>query len=171
MSKVAIIGNAGGGKSILARKLSQAKRLPLHAVDKYQWRPRWTPAPEGGVRDSLNSLLAADRWIIDGWGPWDCIERRLDAADTIVFVDHPLWVHLWWAAKRQVRALLAPWTLDKPEGCNLLPVTLRMFRTIRTIHQTATPSMRELVASHAGSKDVFHIRSPRDLRRFVSVHC
>lgn len=59
------------------------------------------PVRETHVRDSLNSLLTGDRWIIDGWGPWDCVVRRLQQSDTIVYIDFPVWIHLWWAAKRQ----------------------------------------------------------------------
>ena len=116
MSKVAIIGNAGGGKSVLSKKLGRAKRLPVFAVDKYQWKPGWQPVPETDVRSGLNSLLSKDEWIIDGWGPWDSVVRRLRAADTIIFIDYPVKIHLWWATKRQIRALLLPWTIDKPEG-------------------------------------------------------
>ncbi len=39
MTRVAIIGNAGGGKSTMARKLAAARGLPYFAVDKFQWRP------------------------------------------------------------------------------------------------------------------------------------
>jgi adenylate kinase family enzyme len=171
MGKVAIIGNAGGGKSVLSKKLARAKRLPVYAVDKYQWKPGWRPVPETDVRADLDSLLTNDRWIIDGWGPWDCIVRRFLESDTIVFVDLPVWIHLWWAAKRQIRALVLPWTIEKPEGCALRWVTVRMFRMILAINKTAMPDIRALVAGHEEDKNVFHITSRKDLRAFVKAHC
>ena len=171
MSKVVIIGNAGGGKSTLSKKLARAKCLPVYAVDKHQWKPGWQPVSKTDVRDSLNSLLTNDRWIIDGWGPWDCIVRRFQQSDTIVFVDFPLWVHLWWAAKRQIRAFFLPWTIDKPKGCSLRSVTVRMFRVILAINKDLTPKLRTLVAQHEKDKDVFHITSRKDLREFVQAHC
>ena len=45
MRKVAVFGNAGGGKSTLARKLAEATRLPLHSVDLMQWRVGGEPVP------------------------------------------------------------------------------------------------------------------------------
>ncbi len=33
MTQVAVIGNAGGGKSTLSRRLSQAIGLPLYSID------------------------------------------------------------------------------------------------------------------------------------------
>lgn len=35
-------------------------------------------------------------------GPSDLMEARFAAADTIIFVDLPLYVHYWWTIKRQV---------------------------------------------------------------------
>ena len=171
MSKVVIIGNAGGGKSVLSKKLAQAKGLPAYDVDRYQWNPGWQPVPETDVRDDLNSLLTNDRWIIDGWGPWDCIVRRFQQSDTIVFIDFPVWIHLWWAAKRQIRAFLLPWTIDKPEGCSLRSVTIRLFRMILAIDKNVTHKMRALVAQHGEDRQVFHIASRKDFREFVSAHC
>lgn len=38
MRKVAVFGNAGGGKSTLARQLSAITGLPLHVLDKIRFR-------------------------------------------------------------------------------------------------------------------------------------
>ena len=171
MSKVAIIGNAGGGKSTLEKKLSISKGLPLLPVDKIQWKPKWTPAPQEEIRTKLDDLIQKELWIIDGWGPWDCIEKRFEAADTIIFVDFPIVVHLWWAAKRQIRALFMPWTIDKPTGCNLIPVTLKLFKMIRRIHRKQLPRLSEMIHSFKAGRDVFHLRSPKELRAFSAEHC
>ncbi len=36
MQRVFVIGNSGGGKSVLARKLSARTGLPLHEIDKFR---------------------------------------------------------------------------------------------------------------------------------------
>ncbi len=46
MTRVAVIGNAAGGKSTLCRQLSHARKLPYFPVDKIQWRPGWHLVPE-----------------------------------------------------------------------------------------------------------------------------
>src|SRR5579884_443198 len=99
MTRVAVIGNAGGGKSTLARKLAATHHLPLHEIDLLQWRPDWTPAPPGEVITAHDQILCGDAWLIDGWGPWDAVEKRFALADTIILVDLPLWVHYWWSAQ------------------------------------------------------------------------
>nr|WP_242032981.1 hypothetical protein [Coleofasciculus sp. FACHB-129] len=38
MKKVAVFGNAGGGKSTLSKRLSEITGLPLHVLDKIQYQ-------------------------------------------------------------------------------------------------------------------------------------
>ena len=44
--RIAIVGNAGGGKSTLARGLAKTLELPHLELDRILWRPDWTLAPE-----------------------------------------------------------------------------------------------------------------------------
>lgn len=170
MTRVAVIGNAGGGKSTLCRQLGRAKGLPLYAIDEIQWKPGWVAAPAEEVEQKHQVLLDEERWIIDGWGGWDTIQARFNAADAIIFVDHPLWVHYWWAIKRQFMCLFRS-RPDGPAGCPMLPMTWRLLKMIWTIHRDARPRLLELVESYRSHKQVFHIRSPRELRRFMREHC
>jgi len=44
MTRVAVIGNAGGGKSTMCRSLRHVQQLPYYAIDKIQWKPNWGPS-------------------------------------------------------------------------------------------------------------------------------
>lgn len=171
MCRTTIIGNAGGGKSTLCRKIVEAHGLPYFAVDKIQWEPNWKPAPAEKVEREIRSVLEMDRWLIDGWGPWETIEERFRKSDTIIFVDHPVWIHLWWATKRQIRAVIKPRSIDKPEGCDLVPMTWKMYRMIWFIHHNVRPRLCGLVDTFKETKTVYHIRSPKELKRFVLNYC
>lgn len=171
MSRIAVIGNAAGGKSTLCRKLALVKQLPLYAVDRFQWNPGWKRKPEKETRKGLDALLDSEKWIIDGWGPWDCISRRLTEADTIIFIDYPLWIHLLWATKRQISAFLLPRNIEKPIGCDLRAITPRMFRMILHIDKAFIPRLRTLVEAQQDNTDVYHITSPKCLAEFVETHC
>ena len=170
MTRVAVIGNAGGGKSTLCRTLSRARKLPFFPIDQIQWKPGWTPASYDEVKREHDRILAEERWIIDGWGPFDLIEARFAASDTIIFVDLPLYVHYWWTIKRQVACLFRPRS-DGPEGCPMLPMTWPLLKMIWQIHRQARPKLLDMVDRYRPSKDVFHIQSPRALRQFVQVYC
>jgi adenylate kinase family enzyme len=168
--RIAIIGNAGGGKSLLANNISKAKNLPLHRLDALQWNAGWIPTPQDEFHRRHDALILGERWIIDGFASWESIEHRFEAADTIILVDHPLWLHYFWALKRQFICLFRP-RPDFVEGCPMLPMTGKLLRMICHIHWELRPRLIELVDSYRGSKWIYHIQSPKELRHFVEMHC
>ena len=169
MTKVAVIGNAGGGKSTLCRRLSTRQGLPLFVVDDLQWRPGWVPTPRAEFHAQHDTILAQPRWIIDGWGDPEARAQRFEAADTLILVDFPLVVHYWWALKRQVKSLLRPQNYG-PAGCPMWPMTWPLVKLMWQLHHTARPALVEQFQSYAGRKPVFHLRSPRALRRFMAEY-
>jgi adenylate kinase family enzyme len=170
MTRVAVIGNAGGGKSTLCRALSQARRLPYFAIDQFQWRPGWQLVPEEEFAAAHDALLVQEAWIIDGFGPWPAAEKRFDLADTIVFVDLPLWRHFWWATKRQIAAIFRE-RADGPAGCPMLPVTFRLYRMMWWAHRELRPKILAALDARRTALQVIHIRSLRELAAFRARYC
>src|SRR5689334_16192606 len=99
MKRVAIFGNAGGGKSTLARELAAITGLPLHVIDKMQFRPGGAKVPHEEYVQAHTVLVNSDEWIIDGFGGIKLAWERFEAADTLIHVDLPLPVHAWWVTK------------------------------------------------------------------------
>lgn len=163
MQRIAIIGNAGGGKSVFARRLSMALALPLHVVDDVQWRPGWVQAPPQEIARVHAEWLGGRRWVIDGWGAWNLIEERFAAADAIVLVDFPIALHYWWAAKRQARAALGLHGDWPPPGCRAWPVTLRLARVMWRVHHELRPRLLELLGRPEFRRRLRHVRAPRAL--------
>ena len=112
------MGTAAGGKSTLARTLAERHDLVWCSVDQIQWAPGWERAPENLVVERIRAVMARDRWIIDGWGPWPSIEERMEQSDTLIFVDLPLWMHFWLAAERQISLARGQSRSDPVEGCD-----------------------------------------------------
>lgn len=171
MTKVAVIGNAGGGKSTLCRRLGQAKRLPHYYVDLIQWQPNWIPTPADDVSRKLADILQEERWIIDGWGDWDSIEKRFSSADTIIMVDMPLYYHYWWSIKRQIKNIFQP-REDLPPNCPMLGKSKQLLQTIAYVHKYMRPQLLELldVYQHDSNTQVYILRSPSELKRFTNAH-
>jgi len=166
LSKVAIIGNAGGGKSILALQLGTALRPPVYVIDNIQWQAGWRLTSPRVVAATHTTWLAGSEWIIDGWGAWELIEQRFDEADTIVVVDFPIRVHYRWALQRQVLAALGLTKGWPPHGCKALPVTLRLLKVMRYVNQELRPRLLSLASQERFRSRVVHLRSPRELRMF-----
>jgi adenylate kinase family enzyme len=163
MRRIAVIGNGGGGKSTLARALGNHLVIPVHEVDQVQWLAGWRRAPLDEVAPILESWAASDSWVIDGFGPWPVIDRRMGRADTIVYVDLPFHTHLLWAAKRQIVSLVRrrAWA-----GQTAPPPSLLLFRTLRRVH-AMRPELLELVTKNGRAAKLVRLRSPHEMTRWL----
>lgn len=168
MRRIAVIGNAGGGKTALSRLLGDMLALPVYHVDSIQYRPGWerTPLPECDRR--LDELAAEKHWVIDGFGSDDVIERRMRAADTVVFVDFPLVIHYWWACKRQWRSRRQQ-RAELPEDCPefTLEYSWKLATEMWRVHRCYRPWFTEMVKALPDDIAIIHIRNPREWKSFA----
>jgi adenylate kinase family enzyme len=172
MRKVAVFGNAGGGKSTLARRLAELTGLPLHVIDMLQFRPDADKVPQKIPHDEYlklhADLLRRDAWIIDGYDDVRSAWERFAAADTLIHVDLPLPTHYWWVTKRLLGGLVAN-PKGWPDNSPLWSSTLSSYRVLPLCHRHLTPKYRQLVADAAASKRVHHLRSPAQIRSFLDA--
>lgn len=166
MTRMMVIGNAGGGKSTLCRAISVRHGMASLSIDDIQWRPGWVPVSHEDYTRQHDAWLDGQRWLIDGYGDWPSVQKRMQQADTIIMVDLPFRVHLWWAAKRQVKSMFIG-CADGPKGCPMLPVTFRLFRMMWTLHHCARPKLLSLMAQQADHARIIHIRSVPQLNAFA----
>ena len=68
MRRVAVFGNAGGGKSTLTRRLAEVTALPLYPLDRIQFKVAGGKVPHEEYLRRHADLLTRDQWIIDGFG-------------------------------------------------------------------------------------------------------
>jgi len=102
MKRILVIGSGGAGKSRLALQLAQLTGLPLLHLDALYWRPGWVEPTKDEWNTTIDRLLAGDSWIMDGnFG--GTLERRIEACDTVIFLDVSRWVCLWRVIARRIR--------------------------------------------------------------------
>ena len=168
MERVVIIGNSGGGKSTLARRLADKHGLPCQEVDAILWQPGWVPMPADLYDAEHTRLIAGERWIIEGLGRRESIAARLARATDIVLVDLPLWMHFWLAAERQL-AWASGQLAHPPAGLATMPPTEALFRTIDEVDRIWMPDIRRMVAQRGrfGTR-VHRLSSLADLDRFAA---
>src|SRR5438034_8107056 len=91
MKRVVILGRGAAGKSTLARQLGDITGLPVVELDKIFWRSGLSPTPRAEWIALQQKLIQKEEWILDGdLGPYDAVEVRLCAADTIILLDFSL---------------------------------------------------------------------------------
>lgn len=166
MRKVAVFGNAGGGKSTLSKRLSAITGLPLYVTDNLKYQPGGLEISERDYQLAHEAILQGQQWLIDGFGSIETLWSRLEAADTLVYVDLPLPLHFWWVTKR---LLLGPFKSPEgwPENSPILRSSLSSYRVLWLCHTRLTPRYREYVQRVQGTKQVYHLRSPQQITQFL----
>jgi adenylate kinase family enzyme len=89
---------------------TELTRLPLYRIDFMQWRAG-VDIPHSEYLKTHAEILKQDEWIIDGYGCVPSAWERFAAADTLVYVDLPLFTHYRWVIKRLVKSVIV-----KPEA-------------------------------------------------------
>ncbi|SRR5579885_610300 len=166
MRKVAVFGNAGGGKSTLARRLAEVTGIPLYPLDMIQY-PGAKKIPHDEYLEAHAALLRRESWIIDGFGCRESAWERFSAADTLIYVDLPLLRHFLWVTKRLVKGLFATpegW----PEGSPMISSTISSYRVLWLCHRYLTPKYRSFVSTASRQKRVHHLRSTAEIAEFMA---
>jgi adenylate kinase family enzyme len=173
MKRVAVFGNAGAGKSALARRLSELTGLPLYPIDMVQFPTGYRAEQKDGGKISHEEylklhadLLKQDRWIVDGYDSVALAWERFAAADTLIYIDLPLVTHYAWVTKRLVKGLFRNppgWPADSPVWAS----SLDSYRVIWRGHRGLTPKYRRLVAEASTSKRVHHLKSSAEISAFL----
>ena len=168
MKRVAVFGNAGGGKSTLGRRLAELTGLPFYSLDMIQYRPGGGKVPHDEYLRAHAQLMQRDAWIIDGFGCIESAWERFACADTLVYIDLPLRTHFSWITKRLFKGLFATpegW----PDNSPMLSSTIDSYRVLWRCHRRLTPKYRALVCEARSRKGVYHLRSAAEMRAFLAA--
>lgn len=167
MQKVAVFGNAGGGKSRLSKKLAEITNLPLYVLDKIQYQAGGQEVPSQDYQRIHEQILKSDKWLIDGYGCPETLWSRLNAADTLVYIDLPLYRHFIWVTKRLIGGLFKNpegW----PENSPILKSSITSYQVLLACHKYLTPKYREYVSNQSVTKNVYHLKSTKDISQFLA---
>ena len=121
--------------------------------------------PKEELAEKQNEILKKEKWIIEGFGTFDTIMQRIDAADTIILIDHPLIIIYWRSLKRKIKNIFTK-TDDLPEGTSFLRIALLQLKSIWPVHKNVMPRIVAKISKQKDSKLVVHIKSPKELADF-----
>lgn len=151
MRRVVILGPGASGKSTLAIHLGEITGLPVIELDQLFWRPDLAATPRDEWIKVQERLVDENAWIIDGdLGPYDAVEVRLHAADTIIFLDFSP-VRCAWRAIRRSRERADFW------------LWLLQYR------RQSRPVLMAAIARYAAHASLHVLRNPVALSRFIEL--
>ena len=164
MKKIILIGSGGSGKSTLARRLGEKLTLPVYHLDALFWKPNWVGTPRDEQIAVQKDLIKKESWIIDGnYG--STMDIRLNAADTIIFLDLPRRICMYRAFKRiiQHRNQTRP---DMGEGCEER-FSFSFFKWIWEFPKTKKPILLNKLKQLSVEKEIIILKSTREVEKFL----
>lgn len=101
MRRIVVVGTSGTGKTTVASMIAEAMEAPHIELDSLHWEHGWKEAPDEVFKARTAEATSGDKWVADGnyskirdilWGK----------ADTVVWLDYPLWLAFWRVLRRTV---------------------------------------------------------------------
>ena len=169
MKKIAVFGKPGSGKSTLSKSLSSATGIKLHALDSIEFKKNGDKVVRETYDEEHANILSSDSWIIDGFGPIMSFNTRLDAADTLIYIDLPYIISYWLVTKRFLKGLLIKpegW----PDGSSILQGTLESYKVLKHCPAFWNDSFLQKLETISTNKYLYVIRSVSELNSFVDKH-
>jgi adenylate kinase family enzyme len=166
MRRILVVGSGGSGKSTLSTRLGKVLGLPVIHLDQLYWKPGWVESGKIEWAETVRKTIGQETWILDG-NYSGTLAQRMEACDTVVFLDVSRFVCLWRVLSRIVRyhGTARP---DMPDGCPEkfdIPFLLWVWNyPART-----RPGVLSLLSKYGSTRNVICLRTGKDVESFLSA--
>ncbi|MFD2178567.1 AAA family ATPase [Veronia pacifica] len=133
--KIHITGNAGSGKTTLAKQLGQALNIPVQSLDGVVWKDGWVAASKEERALGEQKLVRQKQWIIEGVS-----KTARDSADYVIFLDVPRHICISRCIKRNLPYLFRS-RPELPDNCPEILIIPRLFKIIWKFPELAKPNI------------------------------
>jgi len=167
MKKIVVFGKPGSGKSTLSKNLASATEIKLHALDSIVYKKNGDRVDRATYDKQHESILSSDNWIIDGLGPIESFYKRLEVADTLIYIDLPYITCYWLVTKRLLKSLFVKpegW----PDGSSVLKGTLESYKVLRICPKFWNKDFMQKLEKISSNKLLYVIRSVSELDSFIN---
>lgn len=158
MKKIMVIGCPGSGKSTFSKALHRKTGIPLFHLDMMYWNSDRTTVDKSVFLQRLSNTIQKDEWIIDG-NYSATIELRLEACDTVIFLDYPLEVCLNGIAERRGKPRTdMPWVEKE--------VDAEFIEFIKNYNSHNRPKVMKLLNQYS-HKNIYIFKTREDADHFL----
>ena len=165
MRRILVLGSSGSGKTTFSNQLAQRINVPAIHLDSYPWQPDWAAHSAEDWHEILENLLLRDSWVMDG-NYTHTLDRQVEFADTVVFLDLPRLVCLW----RCIKRLWQHWGAVRPElpdGC-YEKMDWEFFLWIWHYPRRSRPTILKKLAEKASNHKIFILKTNRQIQDFLN---
>ena len=166
MKKIAVFGKPGSGKSTLSKSLASATGIQLHPLDSIVYKKNGDLVDRKIYDETHANILSSDSWIIDGFGPFESFNKRLEVADTLIYIDLPYATSYWLVTKRLLKGLIIKpegW----PDGSSILKGTLESYKVLKHCPKFWNYDFLQKLEKISANKSLYVIQSISELNRFT----
>jgi adenylate kinase family enzyme len=165
MKKVLVIGPGGAGKSTFSKRLGLILNIEVTHLDVLYWKPGWVETAKPVWKNIVAELVQQDTWIIDG-NYSGTLDIRVEACDTVIFLDVARLVCIWRVLKRMMtyRSGGRP---DMAEGCHER-FNLEFLRWVWNYRKRTGPKVLKLLNESSPAKRVILLRTEAEIESFLA---
>lgn len=165
MKRVLVIGSSGAGKSTFARRLGEKTGLKVIHLDVLYWKPNWIESDKEEWRKTVENALKGGAWIMDG-NYSGTLALRLEACDTVIFLDFPRLTCTYRILKR----VLFYWKDVRPdmaEGC-AEQFDWEFTKWVWNFPTRTKPLVEALLKQFENEKTIIRLKSRKEVEDFFS---
>lgn len=160
MKKIIVIGCPGSGKSTFARALHNITGIPLFHLDMMYWNADRTTVEKSVFRERLAETMQKSEWIIDG-NYNSTMETRMQACDTVFFLDYPVDICLAGIKERRGKPRTdMPWIEENDEE------DAEFIEFIKSYNAESRPKVMELFERYS-DKDIYVFTGREEADEFL----
>jgi len=143
--RIHITGNAGSGKTTLARELGQVLDINVFGLDKIVWKENWGVTPKEERSSLEQELTSKPEWIIEGVS-----SAARKSADYIIFLDFPRSTCLKRGVSRSLKHLFSS-RPELPKNCPEIKIIHRLIKLIWQFNKLVKPSIINDIKENSSS--------------------
>ena len=161
MYKIIIIGCPGSGKSTFAKELKKYLNLPIYHLDLIWNKENKTTLTREEFDDELTKIFQEEKWIMDG-NYQRTLERRINACDTVFFLDYSLETCLEGATTRVgVKRDDMPWKEDT--------LNEEFKQKIINFSEKQRPEIYSILDKYKDDKTIYIFKNRQDAEKYINT--